>query len=382
MDFRSCRFFTGYKPCAIHSPCNGDCPSLNVPETRIVIVHLGAMGAVLRSTALLPMIKRKYPSSHVTWVTEDGTKPLLFNNPFIDRVYGCSPRDQLILGGLQFDIGFFIDKSPEIGGLQRLLRPQMIFGFMMNPENGAILPATGAAQELWELGLNNDKKFFENSKSEIQLVAEALELPYSLDGYQLFLTSTEKALLESRKKEWSDSGRKFLVGLNTGTSGVLPNKTLPISFWKELIGAFKSMEAIQFLLLGGPEETQRHQQLKNEFRQVQASPLDRGLRDGLVSLGTIDMLVTGDSLGLHMAIALEKFVVAWFGPTCSQEIELYGRGLKLRSKLPCAPCWKRECFEPIPCNRRVELSQVLEAVLQQYEKKRSTPWAPLDDVTF
>ena len=36
-------------------------------------------------------------------------------------------------------------------------------------------------------------------------------------------------------------------------------------------------------------------------------------------------------------------VVTFFGSTCAPEIELYGRGSKLVSKLPCAPCYKRDC---------------------------------------
>ncbi len=51
------------------------------------------------------------------------------------------------------------------------------------------------------------------------------------------------------------------------------------------------------------------------------------------------VVVTGDSLGMHLAIAEKRPVVALFGPTCAQEIELYGprrdhhRRVALRSVL-------------------------------------------------
>ena len=45
-------------------------------------------------------------------------------------------------------------------------------------------------------------------------------------------------------------------------------------------------------------------------------------------MNACDIVVSGDSLGMHMAIGLKKWVVAWFGPTCHQEIDLYDRGAK------------------------------------------------------
>ena len=42
-----------------------------------------------------------------------------------------------------------------------------------------------------------------------------------------------------------------------------------------------------------------------------------------VTVAACDMVVSGDTLGMHMAIARGKFVVAWFGLSCAQEIDLF-----------------------------------------------------------
>ena len=55
-----------------------------------------------------------------------------------------------------------------------------------------------------------------------------------------------------------------------------------------------------------------------------------------------------------MAIGLKKPVVAWFGITCHQEIDLYGRGIKVLSEVGCRPCWlqscdlDKKCYEHLP----------------------------------
>ena len=74
-------------------------------------------------------------------------------------------------------------------------------------------------------------------------------------------------------------------------------------------------------------------------------------------------MVSGDTIAMHIAIALRKLVVAIFGPTCAQEIELYGRGRKIVSKLECSPCYKRECNKEINCMSTISLDEVYHAVL-------------------
>jgi heptosyltransferase-2 len=90
--------------------------------------------------------------------------------------------------------------------------------------------------------------------------------------------------------------------------------------------------------------------------------LDRGLRHGASEINRCDVVVSGDSLGMHMAIALEKHVVAWFGVTCPQEIDLYDRGLKILADVGCAPCWKSECDQKLPCRDQVDPEWIADAV--------------------
>lgn len=48
-------------------------------------------------------------------------------------------------------------------------------------------------------------------------------------------------------------------------------------------------------------------------------------------ISSCDLLVTTDSLGLHLALALKKKVVAIFGPTNFKEVYLYERGKAIQS---------------------------------------------------
>src|SRR6185437_6089748 len=91
---------------------------------------------------------------------------------------------------------------------------------------------------------------------------------------------------------------------------------------------------------------------------------------------------SGDSLGMHMAIGLKKWVVAWFGPTCPQEIELYGRGRKILTQAPCSPCWKRVCQQEKMCYDQVDFEQTVNALLEGWKWLTSSSKPHTPEISF
>lgn len=375
-----CRWFSGYKPCGKSPRCTSECSHKSVVSRRIVIVHLEALGAVLRATSLLAAIRRKYPESHITWVTKAPADQLLKENPFIDRILTLSLEDLLVLENFEFDIGFCIDKSLVATGLLKRLRIRDLRGFTAS-SSGAILPATVEAEELWQLGLDDHKKFHVNQKPETQLMVEALRLgPFQRDEYVLKLSDMEKKVAQLRRELWAPRG-EVLVGLNTGCASVIPYKKMSIAGHRQLIAAIQQhFPQIRIVLLGGREDKARNEAIAEGFDVVR-SPTDSGLRDGLCSVEACDLVVSGDSLGMHMAIALKKWVVVWFGPTCSQEIDLYGRGDKVQAQVGCSPCWKRSCLQDVMCYDRVPLDRILESLKKGIAWKSSLSRPPFSETS-
>ncbi len=358
----ACRHFSGYKPCGKNTQCDARCPSLEIPQVSLLIVHLGALGAVVRATSVLKSIKRKFPSSRVTWVTDRPADQILQGHPLIDRVLTTTESDLLVLSALQFEVGFMIDKSLKAAGVLRRTQVDVVYGFKVEPSTGAILPATAAAEELWQIGLDDHMKFFVNQKPETQLMTEALELEYRRDDYDLPLLGNEAAQIAARRQELlKQSGAKKLVGLNTGCSHVIPHKKLTVATHRELIRRLLANPELGVVLLGGPEDQERNNEIAKDL-PVLRTPENMGLRDGYLSIQAMDVVVSGDSLGMHLAIAAKKYVVAWFGPTCAHEIDLYGRGEALLTQAPCAPCWKRTCQKDVMCYDQVPIEDLLRSI--------------------
>jgi len=78
-----------------------------------------------------------------------------------------------------------------------------------------------------------------------------------------------------------------------------------------------------------------------------------------------DVLVTGDTLALHIGIALRKRLVAYFGPTSDAEIDLYGRGEKVLPTRPCGCYYQNQCTQKVSCMDNLRESDMLAAVERQ-----------------
>ena len=381
MPVTNCRYFNGYKPCSKSVSCSSDCSLMDVIQESVLIVHLGALGAVVRSTSLLGAIRQKHPKAKIIWLTEKLALPLLQNHPDLDLVVAADHDGWLSLQSYDFSNAYVIDKSLKASGLVSSLKVKNILGF--KALNGVILPATPAAEELWNLGLNNFEKFFVNQKPETQLIAEALELNYHRNKYQIPLTVEEKKIAETRRHKWGESDKKWVIGINTGCSPVIPYKKLTVDFQKKIVRSLSARPDVKVVLLGGPEDTQRNKEIADGLAVI-SSETESGLRDGLISVAACDIVITGDSLGMHMAISQQKWVVAWFGPTCAQEIDLFDCGVKVISSAECAPCWKRSCQKSSMCYDQVSFQEIISGVEKgiQFWQQMSLSKQPFSEISF
>jgi len=124
------------------------------------------------------------------------------------------------------------------------------------------------------------------------------------------------------------------------------------------------------VLVGGPEDVERNAILEARFHgRIVNTPTTEGVRRGACYEDIPDVIITGDSFGMHLAIALRKYVIAWFGLTCHQEIDLYGRGVILPSTgLECSPCWKRDCPNNLECIVRIDLDRIYRETVRYFEE--------------
>ncbi len=372
-EIPDCQRFTGYKPCLPYKTCYEECSRPDRPfGTKILIINLDAMGDVLMTTAQLAPIKRKFPDSYVAWITLKSAAPLLSENPFIDDVFVWDPESWLILERMKFDLIMNVDKSRRSAALTMKLNAKEKLGFGLN-ENGQIVPLNKEASYNYLLGIDDYLKFRINQRTGQDILAETFRLPYERDEYILNLTNEELKLTSWYRRSKGISDNDLVIGFNTGCSNLYPNKKLTIEQHLKLIEMFSEDEKIKMVLLGGREDTKRNEQIysasleRNPDLKTRLfnTPSSEGLRKGIIYENAADIVITGDSYGMHLAIALKKYVLVWFGVSCWAEIDLYDRGMKLIPEgLFCSPCWKKVCPYDLECNKMVDLENIHSIALQ------------------
>lgn len=356
---RDCIHFDGYKPCFPGEDCTEVCQHPTPFGTRILIINLDAMGDVLMTTAQLPGIKRQFPQSAITWITLRNAVPLLENNPYLYRVIEWNDENRMILQREEFDLVLDADKSKASCAFVETLRASEIRGFRLN-RFGQIVPAQNEAWYNYTLGLNDHLKFRMNQKTGQEILAESWSIPYQRDEYTLVLTDEEQQFCARKKVEWYLEDDRPVVGFNTGCSHLYPNKKMTVEQHIRLIEALAAVDGLRILLLGGKEDAERNARIFNAAKhlgeRVIKTPTTEGVRRGLCYVNLADAVITGDSFGMHAAIALRKQVLVWFGVSCWAEIDLYDRGKKFFPEdLFCSPCWKKKCPYHLECISMIDL---------------------------
>ncbi len=356
-----CRFYTGYKPCGKADVCEG-CTHYSPQGTRILIVKLAAMGDVLRTTCILPGLPRQYQPCHITWLTDTESEVLLNTNPDIARLMCFEPSNLLVLLSEQFDLLLNFEKEPRALAVANLVRATEKRGFAQSPA-GTLTVFNTESQYALQLGLSDELKFRQNTKTYPQIIYEMAGLPYHNEEYVLELSERSKQLAEQFARNHRLAKAKHVVGVNTGCGSVFKTKQWTVGGFVELIKQLAKKPEVCVLLLGGPRERSFNAEILRQCDQrIIDTGCDNSLEDFLGIVSTCDLVVSSDSLTMHIAIGLRKQVVAFFGSTCPAEVDLFGRGEKVVSDFPCAPCYKATCSINPSCMDALSAEQILGAV--------------------
>jgi heptosyltransferase-2 len=358
-----CRHFAGDRPCTPHKEAGvhcSQCRSYDPTDKKILVIKLDAIGDVLRTTCILPALKNKYPHARITWITRSESLPLFLCNDYVDWVIDLSEAFS-VLSVEKFDLVINLDASGLSSHLATLARAPQKLGFVCH-EDGYVYPANPQADYWFELGLFDDLKR-QNRKTYQQIIFEICGLTFDLKYLPVLnLTEQEKHLADNFARDHNLKGN-LLVGFNTGAGGRWKNKKWPADCFLQLAQLImRHTPNCRILLYGGPEERHRNRYLTEKLPQLIDTGCDNTLRTFCSLVDLCDLLVTGDTLALHIAVALKKRIAVLFGPTSHTEIELYGKGTKMCSDLNCLCCYKWDCDSRPNCMDSITVQQVFDAV--------------------
>lgn len=334
---------------------------------EILIIKLAAMGDVLRTKSLLPGLKKAYPTSTITWLTNPGSAEIV-RDPLVDRVLEFSLQSILELEAKEFQILLCLDKEPHALGLSKRLQATKKMGFAPTP-SGTVSVWNEAATYALRLGLSDKLKYRINTKTHPEILFDLAELTYAGEDYGLTVDPPSRERVDQlfQRSGLIDSP---LVGINTGCGEAFQTKAWTKEGFQGTIHQLMKTTDANVLLLGGPREAELNMELAKEMKALYPNRFfctgtDNSLADFFAWVERCDVVLSSDSLAMHVAIALKKRVVVFFGPTCEQEIDLFGRGEKWVTDYACSPCYLKTCTVRPSCMQALSAEPIVEAISRQ-----------------
>ena len=322
-------------------------PSARAARLKILILKPSSLGDVVHAMPVLRLLKLEFPESEIHWWLEDRLRPLLVGDPDLAAVAPFERRQWRSAQGwwrtVRVGWGLRRQRFDWVIDLQALARSAW-FAWLAN----------GALTVGLDSGREGARGLYDRVVARPHPDAHAVEwnlavlhaLGVPTDRSFEWLPHWPDAAAAIRQRQANDNVRWIMLCPGARWE----NKRWPTANFAALIKHLLAADAgLNIGVLGGREDQPLGRVLATEnpgrcldlTGQTSLPELVEWLRLG-------ELLVNNDTGPMHIAAALGKPVVALFGPTHAGRTGPWqAPGEVLQADLPCVPCRKRTCANPI-----------------------------------
>jgi ADP-heptose:LPS heptosyltransferase len=319
---------------------------------RILIVSTTALGDTLWATPAIESLRKSFPQNHIAILTSPIGFEVLKNNPHIDELFLLEepllPRFFRLRKKLfqeRFDTVLLFHAS------QRLTLP--------------LCACIGASTIVGTASINKGLDSLLTRPLALKKeheIARRLEMVKEIGGK---IYTETLSFLPDRSSKKLPPGK--WVAIHAGSKDGF--KRWPSRHFIEVAQKLQKEWECQILFTGVAAEKKLLEELSS---QVAGSLIATdSLHDFANLLTQVDLLISNDTGSVHLALSLNRPVIALYGPTdpdlCGPYKAKTGEVLSVRPT--CTPCLKRKC--PLPfCLLQISPEQVIQSAVKILVKNR------------
>jgi heptosyltransferase-2 len=376
---------------------------------RILVRGVNWLGDAVMSTPALARLREAYPDASIALLTPEKLADLWQYHPAIDTVIKVAPNERLSslkrrLRQGNFQVGLVLPNSFRsalelwLGGIPERFgyAGQMRTWLLTHPiaaRPGAVRMHKRTPQEVRTLTQGSSASPPDAANTRCRKPADVPDTAHHIHQY-LYLVGKLGANpaplaphLVVREEEVEAVRERFqieriperpLFGLNPGAE-YGPAKRWPVASFIEAASEIQRRTGCQWVVFGGRGDLELARQVTDGIENAARRGRPTGARKPVLNLAAVTTLrelcavmkicqvvLTNDTGPMHLAAAVGAPVVVPFGSTSPF---LTGPGLPgdtrhavLRSGVPCAPCFLRECPIDFRCMRNITVAQVVEEI--------------------
>ena len=312
---------------------------------NILIARTDRIGDVVLTIPIASIIKKHFPQSRVTFLVRDYTKDLLSNNKFIDDILIWNDNDSFSdsvkkIKSHNFDTVFIVNPSFKIaliffmiGIKTRISTGYRFYSFLFthkifeHRKYGTKHELIHNVEMLKEIGIS-ENIYFSNVQFSIQSELE----------------SEQKVRSFLNRYNFKNQNKTVIIHPGSGGSAV----DFPISHQKELISKLAHELTINLILTGSKEERSLCESLIENKKIINAAG-EFNLKELISLISIADIFVANSTGPLHIAAALEKYVIGFYPKVASCSETRWGPFTEKKKvfipNTECKNCTIKQCQE-------------------------------------
>lgn len=325
---------------------------------EILIIKPSSFGDIIDAFPAVGAIRRRYPSSRISWLVKEEWRGVLTGHPFIDEViaapfsWGRLPRLIRAVRRRRFDL---------VVDLQGLLR------------SGLLSIATGAPVRIgFDAAREGAPRFYTDRVSvparsvhavdRYREVAKALGCDVSRIDFGIPTSSESSAVINRLFSEIGLSASERFIVIHP-TARWESKKWVPARF-AELADWIIREKKSAIVFVGSRGEREEVERIVQMMKQPAINMAGKTTLPELTELiRRAACFISNDSGPMHLAAAIGTPVVALFGPTDPNKIGPYGAGHKvIRKEISCSGCHRNRCVRDNECMRAIRVEEVIKEI--------------------
>ncbi len=362
------------------------------PWRRLLVRGVNWLGDAVMSEPALQRLREARPAARITLLTHAKLADLWRHHPAVDDViaFAGSETPWAIARRLraeQFDAGLALPNSPRSAlelWLARIPRRVGVAWPWRNWLLTEVVPPRSETVKMRKRPPGEVRRLIASllPREQTGVILAQVSPAHHLHHYlhlaaalgadpaplapRIFVTPAELAAARARFD--LPAPRRWL-GLNPGAE-YGPAKRWPLTQFAAVAREIAGWPGWGVVIFGGPGDVSLAGELETAIRpapgEVRNLAGRTSLRELCTALALCRVVVTNDSGPMHVAAAVGTRVMAIFGSTSP---ELTGPGLPgdprhrlLKSRVPCAPCFRRECPIDLRCLHQLGADAVVREI--------------------